>query len=190
MEFIQKNNKIAGADIIIGGKAPVRGMIAALTHAATVVINEQQHLQLALPSAAFTKDKSTCVVVNADDSIVDALYANKSLYGAYANVLTADGVSACWNGIIGAATASTTAVPAVVVGGKSSIPIIPDNLAYPATAVVFYEKGGSKKSITEDEALKKIVAITGESKAEFAAKLIKGLKLFTAGSASDVASII
>lgn len=154
VEFVEQNNKIVGANIIIGGKVPVRGVIAAIGHAATVFINEQA-TSLALPSASFTKDKSTCVVVGADDSIVDALHANKSLYGAYNNVLTTDGVSACWNGIIGAATASTAPAPAVVVGGKSTIGIVPENLANPATHIAFFEKGGKKGPLTEEDALKR-----------------------------------
>ena len=156
VEFIQQNSKLAGANIIIGGKAPVRGIISAVGHAATVLVNEQAS-SLALPSTSFTKDKSTCVIVGADDSIVDALYANKSLYGAYNNVLTSDGVSACWNGIIGNATASSTSAPAVVVGGKSTISVNPDNISNVVTHIAFFEKGGKKSSLSEEEAVKRYV---------------------------------
>ena len=123
------------------------------------MVNEQQLASLSLPSASFTKDKSTCVVVNADDSVVDALYSNKSLYGAYNNVISSAGVSASWNGIVGPGAASATASPTLVVGGKSTITICPNNLAHPATHIAFYEKGGKKGPITEEEALKRFRCI-------------------------------
>lgn len=178
-----------GANIIAGGKAPVRGLIAAIGHASTVLVNELQSGSLALPSASFTIGKNSCVVVNADDSILDALVSNKTLYGAYNNILTSAGVSAAWNGVIGGSVASSTSTPAIISGNKTIAALTPDNLAAPATHIVFYEKGAKKATLTEEEALKKIVAVTGESKSSLAASLIKGAKLLMIGSASDLSSI-
>ena len=148
---------LLGANIIAGSKTPVRGLIEAIGHATTVLVNEQQSMSLALPSSTFVKDKSTCVVIGSDDSINEALYASKSLYGAYHNILTSDGVSACWNGVLGSATPSNSLVPSVVVSGKCAVALPPDNLAPPATHIVFYEKGAKKASISEEEAVKKYV---------------------------------
>jgi hypothetical protein len=178
-----------GANIIAGGKAPVRGLIAAIGHASTVLVNELQSGSLALPSASFTTGKVSCVVINADDSIVDALVSNKTLYGAYNNILTSAGVSAAWNGAIGGSVASSISTPAIISGNKTVIALAPDNLAAPATHIAFYEKGAKKATLTEEEALKKIVAVTGESKMSLAASLIKGTKLLVVGSASDLPSI-
>ena len=51
--------------------------------------------------------------------------------------------------------ASSTSIPSIVSGGKSAVPITPDNLAPPATHFFFFEKGSKKASLTEDEALKR-----------------------------------
>jgi hypothetical protein len=69
--------------------------------------------------------------------------------------LTAVGVSAAWNGVLGGSVASSTSIPSIVSGGKSAVPITPDNLAPPATHFFFFEKGSKKASLTEDEALKR-----------------------------------
>ena len=73
VEFVQKDDQIVGANVVVGSKAPVRGLVEAVGHATTVLINEQQSMSLALPSTSFIKGKNTCVVVGADDSVVDAL---------------------------------------------------------------------------------------------------------------------
>ena len=192
VQFVENEKKaIVGANIVIGGKAPVSGLVDAVGHAATVLINNQQAESLAIPSASFTKDKSTCVVVGADEDVVSALYANKSLYGAYHNILTSVGVSAIWNGFIGTATAADAdSVPSVFVGGKSAISLSPYNAVFPATHIAFYEKGQKTSSLSEDEAVKRIVALTEESKSDLIKSLLKGVKLSVVGSAADVSKIL
>merc|ERR1712224_151328 len=143
-------------------------MIDAITHASTVVINEQQSESLALPSTSFTKGDSSVVIVGADDATVDALVSNKSIYSAYTNILTESGVSAGFNGAVTTPTESSTSTPLVVVGGKAATSLMPDNLANPCTHLAFFEKGGKKGTITPTEAIAKIVAIVGESKADIA----------------------
>ena len=61
-----------------------------------------------------------------------------------------------WNGVVHGPGAGTT-VPAVVVQGKSANPLTPDNLAFPAGHIVFYEKGAASKSLSEEEAVQRYV---------------------------------
>ena len=189
MEFLQNDESIVGADIIVGSKTPVRGLVEAIAHASSVLINESQPQSLALPSASFTTDKASVVVVGADDATVDKLAANKSLYSAYSNILTESGVSAGFNGFIGKPTASTDGAPSVVVGDKAASTVSPDNLTVPCTHLAFFEKGGKKGAITAEEAVAKIVAIAGEFKADLAAALVKNAKCSVVTSSSDVGSI-
>lgn len=191
VEFVQNEERIVGANIVIGKKAPVRAMVEAITHASTVLINETQTESLALPSASFTTDKASVVVVGADDATVDTLVANKSIYSAYANVLTESGVSAGFDGVISTPAAATAAdgAPSVVVGGNAANKISPDNLTAPCTHLAFFEKGGKKGAITTEEAVAKIVAIAGESKADLAATLVKNAKCSVVTSSGDVGSI-
>lgn len=89
-------------------------------------------------------------------SVVDAASAKNVLYGAYDNVISTVGVSAMWSGVIHTSGAGDT-VPTVVVQGKSAIPLAPDNLAFPAKHIVFFEKGAKSKSLTEEEAVQRCV---------------------------------
>lgn len=61
-----------------------------------------------------------------------------------------------WNGVIHSAGAGD-AVPTVVVQGKSANSLSPDNLAHPASHIVFYEKGAASKSLSEAEAVQRYV---------------------------------
>lgn len=189
VEFQTSDEKIVGADIIVGSKAPVRAFVEAIAHASSVVINETQSESLALPSASFTTDKTSVIVVGADDATVDKLLANKSLYGAYANVMTESGVSAGFDGFISAPSTGANDLPSVVVNGKAAVKSSPDNLTAPCTHLAFFEKGGKKGTITAEQAVEKVVAIAGESKAELAAALLKNVKCSVVTSVGDVASI-
>lgn len=185
IQFVQSNKKIVGANIVAGESAPVRGIVAAVGEAACAVINAQTTSSIAVPSVSFTKGNDTVVVINGDDSIAIAAAQKKSLYGAYHNVLSTTGVSALWNGLIGAA-APNGSLPTVVVGGQAAVAIEPNNLAFPSKEIYFFEKGASKKKLTEEEALNKLVGFTDESKKEIAASILKGVSVYVAGSASDV----
>jgi hypothetical protein len=89
-------------------------------------------------------------------SVIDAASAKNVLYGAYDNVISTVGVSAMWGGVIHGAGGGDV-VPTVVVQGKSATPLSPDNLAFPAKHIVFYEKGAKSKSLTEEEAVQRCV---------------------------------
>ena len=146
---------VTGANVVVGGDAPIKGLVDAITHAAVVLVNAQYTNAVALPSVSVTNGKETVVVIGADDSVVEAAMAKNVLHGAYGNVLSVEGVSALFNGIIGAPAKSVGNVPTVVVGGKAAVALTPLNLAFPAKRIVFYEKGGKSSSITEEEAVKK-----------------------------------
>jgi hypothetical protein len=136
------------------------------------------------------KGGNTVVVVGAEDSIVDAAVSSSALYGAYHNLVSSAGVSALWNGVVSTpASAKVTGrfvPPMVTNGGKAAVVLAPNNLANAAKAIAFFEKGKGKAAISEEEAVKRIVAVTDDSKTELAKNLVKGIKCYVVGSMSDV----
>jgi hypothetical protein len=100
-------------------------------------------------------------------------------------VLSTTGVSALWNGYIGAASTNGS-LPTVVVGGQAAVALEPNNLAFPSKEIYFFEKGASKKKLTEEEAIKKLIDITDESKKEIAGSILKGVNVYVTGSTSDI----
>lgn len=196
VQFVEKDAKIVGSKVIAGSAAPVRGLLDAIGHASTVVINEDFKDALAIPSLSVNKSGVTTVVVNAPDSLVDAASSDahlSSLHGAYHNVLSARGVSAFWNGFLGKSSSKARelnevrSIPSVVVKDITALSVEPNNLAHAASIIVFYEKGAAKANISEAEAVKKLVALTDESKAELIASLVKGKKLSVIGADADLA---
>ena len=163
-------------------------------HAAAVLINEQFQAGIAVPSTSFLNSDgvSTTVVISADDSVVAAAHSKSVLHGAYHNVITVEGVSALWNGVISAAPASVAtahrhAVPAVVAGGMAALPLRPHNLAQPAKHIVFYEKGAQKGALSVEEATKRLLALTDASKENVVKEILKSAaSISVAGSAIDV----
>jgi len=185
VQFVQSNKKIVGANVIAGESAPVRGLIAAVGEAACVLINAQSATSIAVPSIALTKGNDTIVVINGDDSLATSAAQKKTLYGAYHNVLSTNGVSALWNGYIGA-TSTNGSLPTVVVGGQAAVALEPNNLAFPSKEIYFFEEGATKGKLTEEEAIKKLVDITDESKKEVAGSILKGANIYVTGSTSDI----
>ena len=194
VQFCEANKKIVGADVSIGSAAPVRGVIEALGHAASVLINAQSASSLAVPSASIIGDDgaSTTVVVSADDSVVAAALGKNKLYGAYHNVITVDGVSALWNGVITTAPASVDtsrrrAVPAVVAGGFAAVPLHPNNLAHAAKHIVFYEKGAQNAPLSVDDAVKRMLDLTDAVKEGLVRDILKNAaSISVAGTAQDI----
>ena len=175
-----------GATVSIGGDAPVRALIEALGTASDVLINSRPNGALSVPSVALSSGK---LIIGADDSIVDAAATKGNLYGAYNNVLTSDGISAGWNGVIGkapvkAASTHRNAVPSIVSGGKAAVALTPDNMIG-ATEIVFFEAGAAKKTLSEAEAAAKVADMVSEIKSESITALLKGKKCSVAGSAAD-----
>lgn len=145
-----------GANVVVGESTPVRGIVDALGHAAIVLINEQQASGLAIPSLTVVKNGITIVYVGAEDTAIATAASKGLLYGAYHNYLSTDGVSALWNGIISSLqTAGASAIPAVVVDGVAATAVNPNNLANPASQIIFVDSSAPKGAISEEEAVKR-----------------------------------
>lgn len=188
VQFVESSGVIAGADISVGAATPVRGMIEAIATAACEVMNGKLADSVAIPSCTVVKNGVTTVIVNADDSVVDAF--ENHIYGAYANLISPNGVSALFNGVIGTAPSSLAATskftaPHVVVNGKSIKALQPYNMVGKASTLVFFEAGAAKKSLNEADMIARLVDITDESKVEAITALTKGMKGLLVGSAKD-----
>jgi len=192
VQFVETNKVIVGANVVVGSEAPIRGLADAIGHAAAVLMNEQQKSSLALSSTSVVRNDKTTVIISADDSVIDEAQAKGIVYGAYANLLSTEGVSALFNGIIGAAAAPSSThrstPPAVVSGGKAVLALTPNNLSFAAKHLVFYEKGTKKAPLSEDEAVKRLVELTDDSKTEVAKAIVKGAKIFVAGTSHEALS--
>ncbi len=182
--------------MVAGGNTPIRALIEAVGHASSVLINEENKSAVAVPSLVVVSGKDTVVIVGADDALVQQAAEGASLLGAYHNVLSAEGVSAMWNGVIGASSSAAAEdskfaeVPRVVVGGHAARAVVPNNLANAATRIVFFEKGTAKAPLSIDEAVTRLVALTDESKADLIRSLLKDANLSTAGKVEDVAALL
>jgi hypothetical protein len=190
VQFVEVNKAIAGADVCIGSHAPLRALIDAIALAAVGTLNVQHADCLAVPSCAMVKDGKSTLVVNADDSIVDAAQANGSLYGAYAIALSPSGMSSLFNGYIGAVPAQASinkfAAAYVVNGGLTAVPLQPDNMAALPQSIVFFEAGAAKKALTAEEAVSRFIDLTDETKKAVIEAFVKGAKCSVAGSAKDL----
>ena len=187
IQFSQRKDGagIVGANVSAGADAPVSAIVEALTEAACGVINEQQADSLALPSCAFNNGT---LVINADDSVTTGAHSAGALYGAYGNIITPDGMTAMWDGVIGpvpSKVAGHGAAPFVVNGGNTAVCLQPDNMTNKPTRIVFFEAGAGKKAVSEDDAVARLVDMSDEGKEGAIRSLIKGIKCSTAGSAKE-----
>jgi len=192
VQFVENSNEIVGVNIIIGGAAPVRAMIEVIGHANTVLVNQQQPSSVALASTVLVKGADTVVILNANDDIVEAAATAGLLYGAYHNILTPDGVTAMWNGYLGSSkmlTATSSKTPVVSVNDKVTITLEPNNVVFPPKHIIFYDKGASKSKLSIDEALKRVIDLTDESKEEAIKALFKTATISIIGQVSDLNGI-
>lgn len=58
---------ILGANVVVGGDAPVKAMVAAIGQASNVMINTMYPNFIAIPSASIRRGNDTTVIVGADD---------------------------------------------------------------------------------------------------------------------------
>ena len=188
---------------MVGGSAPVRALIEAIGHACAEVINVQHKSWLSLPSCCIikgsSKDSSTLLVVGADDSVLEAAIASKlPIYGAYQNLVSANGVSAMFAGIISPYSSSSSPStpsssasfssrnPLVIAGGQSAISLNPDNMVHSAKTIVFYEKGAKKANLTSEQATERLFKLAGsDSKADLIKEILNGTKSVLVGSAAE-----
>lgn len=187
---------IVGANVSVGSSAPVSAVVEAITLATTVLANEKWSEVLAVPSLSLSKGKSSVVVVGADEVTLQAAVGQQQqqqvLVGAYGNVLTSEGVSSLWNGFVGSSSSvgKENKVPTVAVNGKAAVASPPNNLSFAVTHLCFFDKNtSSTSSLSEEEAVKKLVVIVGENKTETIKKLIKGVKLSVVGKSTNLTSL-
>lgn len=192
VQFVEHNKVISGANIVAGSDAPIRAIIEGISHSATVVLNEQNSNKLALPSVCLAKDKNTILVVGAPDELAVAAYKKNVLYGAYSNLLSNLGVSALFNGVIAdsAGAESSDRVTYIASEGKTIRLVLPNNMAYPPSHIIFFEKGAKMGSISEENATAKVVALTDDKKKDIATSLISGVKLSVSGSVDEILALI
>ena len=139
---------------MIGGAAPIRAVIDAIGHAASVYLNESNQMSVALPCLSLYKGNETIIVFGISDAGLSNLKGKAVVHGAYHNILSKDGVSAMWSGYIGAASSSgSSSVPSVVVDGLKVVDVTPFNLIHPAKRFIFIEKGVGAKDISEADAV-------------------------------------
>ena len=148
---------LVGANVLLGAGAPIRAYIDAVGYAACVYANESTPSSLAIPSLSLTNGKDTILIVGADDAVLEKVSAShpSAIHGAYHNIISAEGVSALWNGYVGSASAATapSEIPSVVVSGLKVTQVSPFNLIQPTKRVVFYSKGAAEATLTEEEAV-------------------------------------
>ena len=155
--FINHPYYAVGANILIGDKAPARALVEALGSAADALINEDEALQgFSAPSTVLVSGDSTLVIFDASDETTRHAVSKGVLYGAYNNYISDLGVSALWNGYLREPSDSLEGSPGAVFSQSgAALANPPDNLAPPASAFAFVEKGVAKKTLSEEEGLEK-----------------------------------
>lgn len=127
---------------------------SAVGEAANVMLNATYKDAIAIHSVSIVNGKDTTVIINGDDSVIAEAVSKEVLYGAYNNLLSLKGVSALWNGVI-SSTGTNKAIPNIMVDKESAVVLEPNNLAFPATHIIFYEKGAKSGALSEEEAVKR-----------------------------------
>lgn len=155
---------MAGANIIAGEKSSIRGVINALTIAGSAMINSDCSHVLAVPSLVVTKNGVTTLLLgNISDDLIAKACSSGTLYGAYANAISLNGVSALFNGAIVPTSVlppdpvfsgfyAREPYPAVVSNGSVVRLVNPDNFTFSPSTVVFI---GTESSMTLDNAITK-----------------------------------
>jgi len=206
VQFVDREGRIVGGNVVAGEQAPVRGIIEAITLAASVVVNNNPNIgnTLSIPTAtSFSLGKDSThsgLLVGAPDDVVEAVSQKHTLYSPYGIIVNDQGMSAMWNGYIGNKSSAEPAsdnnnnqwharVPPVIVGNHGTVVHEPHNVAHTAQHILFYEKGGKKTEITTDDVVKRVAALTEASKADYIRSLLQDMKGYVVGSAEDVLSL-
>jgi hypothetical protein len=166
------------------------GLVDAVGYAYAGTLNEQVADAVALASLSLVNGQETTLVVGTvPDDFVQLALSKNMLYGAYHNVISAAGTSAVWNGVIAPAAADAgSGTPAMVVKGSAARAMNPNNLAFAPTSLFFYEAGAKKSKLSADEAVKRLVAASGEEgKEALFAEIVKNVKnIHVVSSAKDI----
>lgn len=186
------DTSIVGANVVVGNSSSIYTLISSLITSSVVVCNEFESSALALPSIMLNNGKllidcnSSSNNIDAIQDGVDAALKKKILYGPYANILTSNGVSAMFGGVVtdiqtGQDISKSTLSYlndnqsiTIAVDGKTVVPIVPDNLTKFPTEIVLVG------NISEDKANETLMEVVGESKSELVATLLKSVRVTTA----------
>lgn len=156
------------------------------------MVNDAATESIALNSTVLSKGNKTVLVVNGNESLVQKSLVDSSLYGSYHNLVSADGVSAFWNGVISDTSSKVSGdIPRIESRGKSIQILTPNNMTFPLNSVVFFEDGAVKSTVTEDEALEKLTKLTDEKKSVIVKMIVNsGVKAFKVGNVQDINSLL
>jgi hypothetical protein len=154
------------------------------------VSNDLNPSTLALNSVSCVKNDKCVIVVNGNDAVIQYAAKENILYGPYHNIITKDGVSAFWNGYVSNSAKSSVSLPLVLSQGKAVEVIAPDNMTHPMTLLAFYQEGKAKASLSEEDAIAKLVKLTDEKKLDSIKALLKDVKCFTIGKPQEIASLV
>lgn len=165
-----------------------------------MLLNVKFPSAVALPSLSVSKGDKTVLVVDPSTAFTAAVAAliKDGIHGAGDNILSAEGVSACWNGLIvpdGVATVvkgpTRPELPVVSSSGQAAVAISPNNLAFPASHIVFYEDGrGTANPLAHNEGVQRLISLTDGGKEEVITALMKDVTFSTIGAAADVSSLL
>lgn len=183
VQFVEADSKVVGSNIVIGDKTPIRAIIEAIGIVADALINENDTEGISIPSHIIVYNNRSYIVINGDDEFVKSVANKNILYGAYNNYISSFGISALWNGYItsnhsnlNSSSSSLSVSPIVSIKNDYIISNPPDNLINPASEIIFIDKATTSGTITKDEIVKRLNAITGPSKAEIINGLVNNLK--------------
>mmetsp|Transcript_964 Transcript_964/g.1248 ORF Transcript_964/g.1248 Transcript_964/m.1248 type:complete len:386 (+) Transcript_964:51-1208(+) len=185
-----EDGELVGATIVLSNSMNLSAFTSLLSHAASVVLDENEDL-LPLPAAAVTKDSSAGLLVGSSSSLLGQLYGEGALYSAHSSIWAPSGISALLNGAV---------LPSGAVGGNGvdvkagevtciSNPAM--NLVAPPKAVLFV--GGSQAELGAEEAGKLLAEAGAEEPTveKFKAKVeATGTKCLRVSSVADVLSAV
>lgn len=158
VQYLHFQSEVVGANIVFGKEASINGLMHAIGEAAALIGNQSSSAGVILPSSVFTKGQESYVLLGAADAFgLD----NPHLYGRYYNNISAESISAVFNGHIvpvaaGAKVAHANTSPFVVVQDKASVTVAPHNKTFPAKTIVIVDSTnalGGKTTLTKEEAV-------------------------------------
>lgn len=190
IQFVEVRDNLVGANVSAGSACSVLGIVDAIGNAYCGTLNEKVPSAAALASLTMVKGKDTGIVIGAPDEFIQFALSKNILYGAYHNVLSATGTSAVWNGAVApAGGTSGSDIPSVVVKGSAIRVVNPNNLAFSPSSLFFYEAGAKKSTISPADAVKRLIATSGEdSKVDVFTEIAKNAKnIAIVGSTNDLA---
>jgi hypothetical protein len=193
-QFVEFQGEIVGANIIASEKSSVSGLLTAIGSASSVILNSAANNIFALPSASFVKDGKSYVVLNADEAVVHAaVSAGAILHGHHFSALSSQGVAAVLNGAAVAKTGALVGSPdshSFKVTKGALIGLQPDNLTFPASKLIFFDKKGVASELTKEKAATQLVEEVGTNKEVVIKQFLENISLGTIKSPSELPALL